>query len=593
MLDEDSERALREPASILHLFELAAQRAQTPQPTQSQMTDPFEYISAEHIADDRLLVDLFAKSCPWLSKVDGPDPVLVTGPRGCGKSTIFRWLSLKAHLHKPKDQIEPRIIGFYISCSSDLQNRLGWLRSEADANKSQKEVVHYFNLLVTREIVQTLIQIRQRDDHLEAWGLGDIQEALVFDFLIERLTLTDRPRIQGVSRLEQALEYLEASMFETHTAMLRDLNVAHPTPETLLGDLTELLSKEISGFAGHKISFLLDDFSDHRLPAPVQRILNRVIWERRPSHVFKLSSEKYGAVLSSFDGATIDVNREMQEIDCGQQYLALDNALGAQRARTFAIELLNLRLQRAGYLGTAEDLIGDSHWEEGSLAQALKKRRGGRSRDEYHGLQCIADLCSGDISTLLLVYRRIFERANVTAQTTTRIPKFVQRDAIVSTSRLLLEAIKAHFPLGEEMYSVANVFGNFVRRVMEGNDIKQARKMVPDQCPRIEIDVHPGTLSSTMSSEQTRLADELVKRSIFIEMQPGLSRHNFVSTRRWHFRRIYLPHFGAPLAKNDAIKQDIEWFKQFLLKPQAACDMELLKRNIDPNQATLPFNAAS
>ena len=107
MLDEDESVALREPRQIRELFELAHSRVFSPRASEPPpLQTPFEYISAEHIADDRLLVDIFAKSCPWLDKVAGPNPCLVTGPRGCGKSTIFRWLSLKAHLHKPAGEFD-------------------------------------------------------------------------------------------------------------------------------------------------------------------------------------------------------------------------------------------------------------------------------------------------------------------------------------------------------------------------------------------------------------------------------------------------------------------------------------------------------
>ena len=52
------------------------------------------------------------------------------GTAGLRQFTTFRWLSLKAHLHKETVDLErSRIIGFYVSCSSELQNRLSWLKT--------------------------------------------------------------------------------------------------------------------------------------------------------------------------------------------------------------------------------------------------------------------------------------------------------------------------------------------------------------------------------------------------------------------------------------------------------------------------------
>ena len=575
MLDDDPSIALREPAQVLKQFEHAYSRANSSRPNQRMSpTSPFEFISAEHIADNKLLVEMFAQSSPILEKVDGPDPCLVTGPRGCGKSTMFRWLSLRAHLHKSLEEINSfRIAGFYVSCSSDLQNRLGWIRTEALANRFRREVVHYFNLLLAREVVQTLSVIATRPDRDTFWGFGAAQEEDVCKFILEALGSTSRPRLQGVSRLEQVSEAIEREMYATHSQMLKGLNLASCTSEAFLGDLSSLLAKDVTYFGRKRITFLIDDFSSHRLPKSVQVILNQVVWERRSSHIFKLSSEKYGAELTDSLGATIDVSREMVEIDCGREFIALDDSDQVERARAFAVELLDNRLKAAGYKGTAEMLIGKSDWPEGSLGRALAKKSRGRQNNQYHGLECIAGICSGDVSTLLLVYRRIFELGSVSDVSKSVVPKSTQHEAIVSVSRELFEAIKHHVPCGPEMYLVVAAFGNLVRNILQhGRWQKKGTSFIPAQCPRIELDQR-GAVVESLNPIQKELARELIRRAIFIEMDPGLSRHANMTTLRWHLRRVYLPAFNAALAKNNAVKDEINWFKFFITNPQEACNL--------------------
>ena len=580
MLDDDPSNALKSPEAIKSQFSLAYTRATVWRTARSlTLNSPFEYISAEHIADDRLLVKIFAQSCPWLEKVDGPDPCLVTGPRGCGKSTIFRWLSLKAHLHKPSSEVESfRISGFYVSCSSDLQNRLSWIKTEALAEKKfRREIIHYFNLILAREVVQTLCSIRDREDRETFWGLGYIQEERIHNYLKDSL-MSSHLVMQGVSRLQQALELLELEMFRCHVKMLQGLNLEWTTPETFLGDFTTLLSKEITFFRERPIAFLLDDFSTHRLPTPVQIVLNRIIWERRDTHIFKLSSEKYGAKLSDSHDATIDPSREMVEVDCGREYLALDDSNQKEKAREFARELLANRLRAANYSGTPEQLLGPSKWEEGSLARALRERKQketGRKDDHYHGLECIADLCSGDISHLLLVYRKIFERGGVSQDTTNCVPKYIQHRAIEDVSRDLFETIKNHHPFGLRMYAIVREFGNLVKQIlMKGRLIKQGDRLVPPQCPRIEVDQDYSTPDDDLNREQADLKRELVRRAIFIEMEAGRSRRDSVTTLRWQLRRVFLPAFAASLSKNDAIKWKPADFKFFLLDPKESCNRE-------------------
>jgi len=573
MLDDEVGIALVDPEQIRTQFTYIYTRSRKLRPEKMvKPSSPFEFISAEHIADDRVLVQIFAKSCPWLDKVAGPVPCLVTGPRGCGKSTIFRWLSLKAHLHKPAAEIEDlKITGVYLSCSSDLQNRLGWIKTEALAKRFEKEIIHYVNLLAARELIQTLEHIAIREDRSTFWGYGQTQEAAVYEFLV-RMIGVRQFRLQGVSRLAQAREALELEMFETHTKMLAGLNLASTTAATFLGDLTTLLAEQLPMFREKKLAFLLDDFSVHRIPKDVQIVLNRIIWERRSSHIFKLSSEKYGAVLKDPLDANADLAREMVEIDCGREFIALDDYDSKQKARTFAVDLLSNRLHAAEYVGTAEQLIG--HSPKGSLAKEPVRKCKGRHEQQYYGLERLSDLCSGDVAHLLLVYRRIFEAGAVGQHSTETVSMITQHRCVRSVAGELLDAIGAYYPYGPQMHNIAKEFGELVRRILhDGRPLKKGKTHVPTECPRIEIDQDKGSVIEGLTKPQKELALELIRRAVFIDMGPGLSRHGNETTLRWHLRRIYLPAFLAALAKNDAVKEKPYWFLYFLTAPAGACEM--------------------
>ena len=578
MLEEEPSVALRDPLQIRQQFEMALTRSNAPLVNQtSQLTSPFEFLSAEHIADDRLLVHMFAKSCPWLDKVASSDPCLVTGPRGCGKSTMFRWLSLKAHIWDPIAEVEKfNLAGFYVSCATDLQNRFDWITSPELADTFRREIIHYFNLLITREVIHTLNILVEQEAQKVYWGYGLSQERALRDFVSRHLEQEPTFRMQGVSFLQQTLEAIEREMFNTHSMMMKELSMSATLPATFLGDFSDLLCRIMPRFQEKKITFLIDDYSTHRLPEAVQQVLNRVIWERRPTHIFKLSSEKHGAELTDLSGASADLARDMVEIDCGKEYLALDDSRKTQLGYDFAVELLNNRLRAAGYTGTAETLIGESSWAEGNLARTLVSKTPGREEGQYHGLNCVAAVCSGDVSTLLLIYRRMFEAGGVNRNTTEQISKTVQSRAIRSVSRELFEAIKIYFPYGPEMYNVVSHFGSLVRVILEqGREQKKGESMVPSECPRIEIDQKQGGVVEQLLASQQSLAKELVRRAIFIEMEPGLSRHGNMTSLRWQLRRVYLPAFGASLAKNNAVKRDPEWFRFFLSNPEESCRLIL------------------
>jgi len=581
MIEEDRAVALWEPTKVLSQFENAWTRAQHPFTEEEiKLRDPFDYITAEHIVSDKLLVDLFAESCPWFKDASSPNPVLLTGPRGCGKSMVFRRLSLKALLYKSiKDITQTQIAGFYISCSADLRNRLGWLTTESAVHRFRREIVHYFNLLLTREIIQTLVVIGQRNDREQLFGFGMGEEIKVHSFLMEKLGITapELLRLQGVPHTQHALEIIESEMDKCYEHMIRGVGIGRTTDTTFITELTRFLSKNIKYFGEKKLAFLVDDFSVHRLPGPVQVILNPVIWDRQATHVFKLSAEKYGAVGIDELKAVAEITRELREIDCGQFYISLRQKVSMQ----FARDLLSIRLNLSGYEGTPDQILGHSKYEEGSLGKSLRSRaeKKGRIDDQYYGLETIADICSGDISNLLEIYRRIFEKGKVNAQSRDMVPPNLQHEAIEAVSRELLSLIKNYVPYGREIYNIAYWFGNLSCRILrEGYLQKKGTDWIPCETTRIEVDQPPGQPGEELTDIQQKLMDELIRRAIFIEMELGRARHKFTPTLRWQLRRIYCPAFGTSLAKNIAVKWWSDEFKWFLTNPEKACEKDFEKR---------------
>lgn len=580
MFEEDRAVALWPPSRVYREFASAWTRAQHPIAEHSiELKNPFDYIAAEHIVSDELLVNLFADSCPWFVEIAGPNPVLLTGPRGSGKSMVFRRLSLKALLHKSTEEIlSSKIVGFYVSCSSDLRNRLGWLSSEGAASRFRNEIVHYFNLLFARELAQTLNIIAGRDEREAAFGYGTAEESIVHEHLMLELHVSDLEhlRLQGMSRMGHALNIIEQKMNDCYKAMRLGHSTPHTTGAPFIADLTRLLSRTIIYFQNRKVALLVDDFSVHRIPGPVQKILNAVLWDRQGTYVSKVSAEKYGAVGIDDLKATSEVARELREFDCGRHYLdATDSA-----TRSFAKDLLAIRLRLANYQGSPDKLIGPSSYAKGSLGEALRARKEerGRKDDQYHGLETISALCSSDVANLLEVFRRIFELGKVRQNSTERVPAHIQHEAIQAVSRDMLALIKNYVPLGPQMFNLVYWFGTLSRRILrEGVEQKKGDDLVPPQTTRIEVNQPPGQPGDELSIPQQELMDELVRRTIFIEMEAGRGRRQFTPTLRWQLRRIYCPAFGTTIYKNTAIKWRPEEFKRFLLDPQTMSEEELTR----------------
>lgn len=579
ILDEDKNRALTSAYRINEEFQNAYREIFTSsQKKLPVLTDPFDYLSAEQISDDELLINLFAESCPWIKDIISPNPILLTGPRGCGKSMLFRRYSLKALLSADDSLIdELQVACFYISCSAELSNKLSIITSNSHANSFKEEIIHYFNLTILKEIVLTLKIISERGDSLTKFGLTDAVQNNIFNFITHSHQLnTARGRklnLQGVSPIVHLFEILKFEANQTYSSLVKREKIKSATPYSFIADISKFLTGAVTYFSSRKIVFLIDDYSTHRIPEHVQTQLNMVIWDRQSSHVFKVSSEKHGMTKTMANNTSVDLSREYTEVDIGRNYVNLSET--SKELKKFAGELLNHRLKLSGYKGKAETLIGESSYSEGTLGKQI--RSGKNSNEFYHGMGTISQVCSGDISTLLEIYRSLFRDSNVTKETTTSIPIHKQHDAITSTSKNFLELTKTFHPFGTDMHKLVLHFGNLCKKILNDGkpQINKKGHEFPNETSRIEIEETES--SEEFTAQNIEIYKELVRRAIFIELEQSRGRHNLGITTRFQLRRIYCPSLGLSLAKNTAIKWSPSMFKHFLNDPEDACENEFLK----------------
>lgn len=307
------------------------------------------------------------------------------------------------------------------------------------------------------------------------------------------------------------------------------------------------------------------------MPDAVQRVLAPIVWERTGSHKFWISSEKYGTITRYGDGVSADPTREWVEIDIGREYIDLGDHRMVAQTHKFAREMLRNRLLLAHWRGTPEQLVGSSKPYR-SIMQDIKNNK----RNVYYGLETIAELCSGDLATLLQMFRRVLE--NCDEATTTMVSPARQHKAIVDTSRELLDVLTAHRPYGLEMYTVAIEYGTFVKRSIAHQIAIGHNTRAPIEIPRIEVD-GGAMVRDALTEDEQGLYRELVRRAVFIEMRSGLnSRPDNMFSLRWHFRRVYLPAFNAGLRKNDSLRLTPDQFVDFLKRPKQLLESRFAAR---------------
>ncbi|MBD9435731.1 protein kinase family protein [Pseudoxanthomonas sp. PXM03] len=564
--DDDPTRHFIDPASLVaHIDD--AKRSMYMAPADvggSALSSPFTAISAEHLASDRLLLQLFVDNLGWFSSVKDPTPSVLTGPRGCGKSMVFRYMSLRTHLATEETArtalSDLSFVGIYIGCASDLQNDLLWIKREPGrAEHLASQIVTFFNLIAARELFRTLSMIAATDSVGKALGVSQGTISRLAEFSVSSLGLpANHISATGMDSGQGLADELDRIRIKLARSMLEGSSPEVVLPDTFLRDLTRMAVRFMPGLQSRPIVFLLDDFTQQRLGEKVQSVLNPILWQRDSACVFKISCEPYGFSNSHIDDAKLDQNREYIVIDTGQQLLNSAPDIAAQRRR-FVEGLIDKRLAAANYIGRVKDLIGESsHKKDTELAISIRDSVQGRSY-HYNGLEVLSNAWSGDVATVLFMAREMFHRAGVTQERTALIPHQHQHEAIVYVSRALVERVEYCHPFGSEMRGVLDMFARLARRLLMEASLQtdiDSKLEVPQRRYRMEVDIdEEGALFDqlhrmTGSDHAGLLLKELVRRSIFIDLGESRSKAR-KRTIRLQVRSSLLPNYGTSLVRKN------------------------------------------
>jgi len=200
----------------------------------------------------------------------------------------------------------------------------------------------------------------------------------------------------------------------------------------------------------------------------------------------------------------------------------------------------------------------------------------------YYGIDCVHQLCSGDLALALDVVKRIFADGGVSAEKQTRIADKVQHKTISQFSHQEVTKLRYILPHGDKIFDIVANLGRLARTFAVGkrSTRRDNAKGMPDEpsC-RTHLDVRYAALQGLQgrSSDLYALYGILKSRAILFPLETSRSRIEG-QTERLQLRRVYLPAFKSPLKRDTPIKVDTsDELVSLLQDPRTFVERELGK----------------
>ena len=553
----------RQPRGLLERLQQIDKEFEQAATQHESLLTPFDFLSCEQIGEaSGLLHSLYSDRFLGLSDIESRNNVVLTGPRGCGKTTVFRSLSLEHRMRVGEaDPPSMRYLGIYYRCDDLYFTFPRYIIPSR--NEALDIPIHFLTATLLGKLLDTL----------DAWARRyfpvdfNVAEPRIAEALWKVLGMTP-PQTPSQNTFKAIVARLNK---ERGKAAERQRFVNDPKrgigpsmgPE-VLQKVCEVLSGELSQIRERPVYFFIDDYSAPKITKDLQTSLNRVLMQRTSVCFFKLSTESpVSFAKSDLDKKIYVENREFNLQNLGSVYLHTD----VEQKLTFIDDVFQRRLRNtAGFPAkNLEELVGSSNKQ--NYNEVARNIREGK-KPQIWSMETLCGLCSGDIHYVISLVGEMVRLCGgpdelAKSHSSPRISEGVQNRAIREAAGNFLKNLRGIPHCGEELVAIVEAFGNVAHSHLRFLNSKNQEGNPPKQATRIEP-YEPLSLSQRAQ----RLYDELLRYSVFIEDFRGKSRRGKVVPRLF-LRRFLIPHFNLTFSTRDSIELEPEEFEAFLLEPRS------------------------
>jgi len=521
------------------------------------LSEPLVNTNAINLAPQDIAL-LFIDPLGWIDRIEKSEPVIVVGPRGCGKTMLLRYLSISSQVwprsgETSRENVAKRLeaenhIGFLLSLGL---LRTPFLRSSykkleiADEALAEDFCREFINSQFTYEILRTL-------NWLQTENLGNIdkEDLKPLIFLIYNLMGIDKQKIRNGASLDNIIGIIEHRTMELS-------NLSDPLsykPTNLCGDDTLFrLAKAIISIPWAKtkdVWFLLDDYSPTVLPQLTIRSYNPVLFRLSSEVKIKMSSEGDGPIFEDTLGRKYKEGRELTKVNLGEVYFQNDE----KTCREFFEQILEQRFKETGKasLEKLKEMLGEHEYDNNFGRYIYEKKRPGDSR--FYGFCLICRLCSGDVSYIIELLNEITKTRWGQSK---RILIKEQDEITKRFAQRQLADLRSTAQYGPRLYQFAESLGNLLKQyLLDSKDKNRA-----DERLRIEIEG-----KWELSDPAQEMHDQLLRHSVLIPGGAGKSKKG-LPTRKLYFRRLFAPCFPFSPNRRGCVRLTWQEYEGWLLDP--------------------------
>lgn len=536
-------------------------------------TNADDYLNAEalgHRQDE--WQNLFVPEIFGASAFTNRNVTVITGARGCGKTMVFRRLTLFLDelIGSPSGvRGADGILGFYLNCR-DIVEAFPYIQSRF-SEKIRRQIIHFFHLCWLQEI-------------LRGFGQHEIHESMDYEWLYKWMEQNfpgrfSKPTLVGVDALIFISKFISDEKEVCRTTPLGKAARWPLDRIDLLDNFYAAATTSVPWIQGKPFFFFLDDYTIPLLSEQLQSTLNPVIFKRRANLFFKVSTEASNSFLRLVGQKPLEVSHDFDLLDFATETLHIDE----EEKHRLLDSIFRRRIKRIEELKDAnfglEKVLGKSDWSFNDQARKLRDARGATSIPIYYGDKAFVGMWSSDIRSMIQLFNELLQPFRLKESTTFPIAYSLQQTRFYESGGEFLnltetvrcagfwdgeaKAGKGSKNFGHRLIEIAKAFISVCRwELIEQPLMNNQGSQAPKQAFRIEI-VDDLQLAENVQTYY----HGLLRWHVFLPDWRGRSVRGVMTPRIFLNRRL-IPFARLSFSGKDSISLTNEEFNFLLLEPR-------------------------